>query len=192
MPELGDFAKLIRRVRAGDVSAAEELVKRYEADLRIIARVRLNDPRLRRVVDSMDICQSIFGNFFIHVYAGQFDLETPEKLMKLLSTMVKNKVTDHARRQMAGRRDMSRDATQPVDEYPVVVAGQLSPSSVVANDELVGEIRKRLTNEELSLVDLRMRDVHWDAIAEEFGGSPDALRKKMTRALDRVAAELGL
>ncbi|MBC8354995.1 MAG: hypothetical protein H8E66_23705 [Planctomycetes bacterium] len=65
MTQVGEsFDALITRVRRGDERAAEELILRYESDLRVIARVRLTDPRLRRMMDSMDICQSITANFF--------------------------------------------------------------------------------------------------------------------------------
>jgi hypothetical protein len=32
----------------------------------------------------------------------------------------------------------------------------------------------------------------WPAIAAALGGPPDALRKQLTRALDRVARQLGI
>src|SRR5206468_9976043 len=54
------FADLIGRVRAGDGRAAAELVRRYEPAVRVAVRVRLTDPGLRRVLDSMDVCQSVF------------------------------------------------------------------------------------------------------------------------------------
>ena len=37
-----------------------------------------------------------------------------------------------------------------------------------------------------------MHGLDWAAIAAAQGGSAEALRKKLARALDRVAAELGL
>ena len=65
MPPDDDFVELIRRVRAGDEQASALLVHRYEPAIRIAVRARLTDPKLRRVLDSMDICQSVLGNFFI-------------------------------------------------------------------------------------------------------------------------------
>ena len=46
------FRDLLCRVRAGDQRAATDLVRRLEPELRRAVRVRLSDPRLRRVVDS--------------------------------------------------------------------------------------------------------------------------------------------
>jgi hypothetical protein len=53
------FADFLRRIRAGDEQAAAELVHRYEAAVRLAVRMRLGDARLRRVLDSMDVCQSV-------------------------------------------------------------------------------------------------------------------------------------
>src|SRR5437867_3096085 len=105
MDEPGDFLELIRRVRAGDQQAATDLVRRYEPAIRLAVRVRLTDGRLRRVMDSMDICQSVLANFFVRAAAGQFELEKPEQLLALLTTMARNKLTNQAHRHQAGRRD---------------------------------------------------------------------------------------
>ena len=42
------------------------------------------------------------------VAAGQFDLEQPENVLKLLATMARNKVRQVARREQAKRRDNRR------------------------------------------------------------------------------------
>ena len=86
--------EFIQRIRRGDQEAARLLVQSYERELRITARVTLADARLRQILDSMDVCQSIFANFFARAIAGQFELETPEHLLRLLADMVRNKVTD--------------------------------------------------------------------------------------------------
>ena len=45
------------RVQAGDPDAADELIRHYEADIRLEVRVRMRvqDGRVRRMFDSMDI-----------------------------------------------------------------------------------------------------------------------------------------
>ena len=71
------FAEFIRRIRAGDEQAAMDLVVRYEPAIRRAVRVRLRDPRLRRLVESVDICQSVFASFFVRTSLGQYDLDSP-------------------------------------------------------------------------------------------------------------------
>src|SRR5207244_1462783 len=58
MSEAQAFRDLIQRVRRGDEDAATEMVQRYESTIRIAIRVRLDQSDLRRLLDSMDICQS--------------------------------------------------------------------------------------------------------------------------------------
>jgi len=157
--------------------------------LRVIARVRLNDPRLRRLVDSMDICQSILANFFVRASAGEFDIETPEQLQKLLATMIRNKVTDHARRETAERRNMHRITRKSSDDLPL--AGKFdTPSGIVAAGELANLVRSRFTPDELAIVQRRIDGESWEQIAEQIGGNAEALRKKMTRAIARVAKQV--
>src|SRR5260370_8371739 len=78
------FEVLIRRVRAGDDKAAEEIVRRYEPSIRLAIRARLTDPGLRRLLDSVDICQSVLGSFFVRAAHGQYYLEKEGQLMNLL------------------------------------------------------------------------------------------------------------
>ena len=91
------FQVLLRRVRAGDGQAAAELVRRYEPAIRRAARVRLVDTRLNRLLDSMDICQSVLASFFVRTALGQYELETPEQLLKLLATMTRNKLANQVK-----------------------------------------------------------------------------------------------
>ena len=69
-----EYSEFIRRIRQGDERAAEELVRRYEAEIRLEVRgwLRLRNPRLRRVFDSMDICQSVLASFFARAAVGRF------------------------------------------------------------------------------------------------------------------------
>src|SRR5262249_12856502 len=185
------FQDLIRRVRAGDAKAADELVRSYEPAIRRAARVRLVDARLGRVLDSMDICQSVLASFFVRAALGQYELDKPEQLLKLLATMARNKLADHARQQQAVRRDNRRVEAGSVGERQLAAPGS-TPSQHIAAKEIFSEVQKRLTPDERILADHRAQGREWSDIAAELGGTPEALRKRLSRAIDRVADELGL
>jgi RNA polymerase sigma-70 factor (ECF subfamily) len=191
MPEEVTFQDLIRRVRAGDDEAAAELVRRYEPTIRRVARVRLADTRLRRVLDSMDICQSVFGSFFVRTALGQYDLDTPEQLLGLLIRMSQNKVLAHVRDSGAARRDYRR-VREVSAEGRLLASADPSPSQQVSAQELLREFRRRLSEEERQLAEQRADGRDWAAIAAERGASPEALRKQLARAVARVAQELGM
>jgi RNA polymerase sigma-70 factor (ECF subfamily) len=192
MSAADDFRVLLEKVRAGDQAAAAELVRQYEPEIRRLVRLRLTDPSLRRVLDSMDICQSVMANFFVRAAAGQFELNQPEHLLKLLVTMARNKIRDKARRQHAGRRDQRRvqgDGGEHLDSVP---ASDFSPSRILTGRELLEAVRGQMTDEERRLADGRAAGREWSEIAVEVGGSPDALRKQLARGLDRIMRNLGL
>ncbi len=183
------FRDLIARVRSGDDQAAAELVRKYESTVRLAIRVRLANSDMRRLLDSMDICQSVLANFFLRAASGQFELNSQEQLVKLLVTMARNRLVNHAMHQKAARRDRRRetnvDSSELADDSP-------SPSRIVTYRELLDAVRQRLTDEERRLADLRAAGRSWAEVAEEVGGNADAMRFRLTRALDRVTRDLQL
>jgi RNA polymerase sigma factor (sigma-70 family) len=187
----GTFRELIDRVRSGDEQAAIDLVRRYEPAIRRAARVRLRDPRLGRLLDSMDICQSVLASFFVRAALGQYELGTPQQLLGLLVKMAQNKVARQAKAQRAGRRDYRRIVAE-IEGGLDVAARDASPSRQAAARELLDEARRLLGPEESAVLERRERGSGWAEIAAELGGSPDALRVRMARAVDRVARHLGL
>jgi DNA-directed RNA polymerase specialized sigma24 family protein len=190
MTEENAFQDLIRRVRAGDPEAAPALVRRYEPAIRRIVRLRLRDRRLRRSFDSLDICQSVLHSFFARAALGQFDFHRPKDLLNLLAKMAQWKLGHQVEHEQAQRRDHRRLVDLEGQPDPAVAGN--TPSQIVAAKDLLQEVRKRLSEEELRLVDLRALGREWEDIARELGGNPASLRKKLARALDRVARELGL
>jgi RNA polymerase sigma-70 factor (ECF subfamily) len=185
------FADFIRRIRAGDAEAAGELVRRYEPVVRLEVRVRLSDPRLGRVLDSMDICQSVLASFFVRAAAGQYDLEQPQDLVKLLVVMARKKLAFQARKERAQRRDNRRVEAAAPEVVEAAAVGP-SPSEEVAGRELLAAFRQRLSAEERQLADRRAQGQGWAEIAAALGGTAQARRKQLERAVQRVARQLGL
>ncbi|MFI5455689.1 MAG: RNA polymerase sigma factor [Isosphaerales bacterium] len=184
------FAEFIRRVRAGDERAARDLVERYEPAIRRAARVRLRDSRLRRLIESVDICQSVFASFFVRTALGQYDLDSPDKLIRLLAAIARNKVAFQANREHAACPDQRRiNHGAELGDCPATGS---SPSQQVAARELVQEARRRMTADELLLMERREQGHQWAEIATELGGRPDALRIRFARAVTRITRELGL
>lgn len=193
-PHLGEpipFRELMARVRQGDQEAATELVTRYEPTIRRVVRIRLTNTSLHPLLDSMDICQSVMASFFVRAASGQYTLETPDHLIKLLSTIARSKLAFQMRKQQAQRRDHRRVTPLGSDAGQLAAPGT-SPSKQVEARELLAEAHRRLTEEEHRIIALRKQGLKWEGVAEELGGSADEMRKKLTRALDRVVQELQL
>jgi RNA polymerase sigma-70 factor (ECF subfamily) len=189
MPEVASFRDLFEQICRGDQQAAVELLHRYERDLRILARVRLTDPNLRRAIDSMDVCQSVFGVFFARAAAGLIELETPEQFLRLMATMIHNKVIDYARRFQSRRRDVRRQLD--VNAGDMQLAGSdPTASQVVSGRELLAKYEAQLTAEERQLAEMRKAGRKWEDIARELGSTPDSLRKRLSRAIERISRDM--
>jgi RNA polymerase sigma-70 factor (ECF subfamily) len=186
----GSFTKLMERVRGGDQDAAAELVRLYEPAIRRAVRFRLTDSHMRGALDSQDLCQSVLTSFFVRAASGQYDLNQPEDLQKLLIAMARNKLRFQVRKEHAQRRDRRRveAGVEPGD----MAGGAGTPSRQVSAREMLQEVHKRLSEEERQLVEWRNQGLEWEDIAGRIQGSAEALRKKFARALDRVAVELGV
>ena len=191
VPDKQAFQELIQRIRNRDEAAATELVRRYERVIRRVISIHLRDDRMRRVLDSMDICQSVLATFFVRTALGEYELDSPEQMLKLLTTIARNKLANQANRLKAKRRDIRRESHGD-DEVGLVMDASSDPSEQVSAREILEKVRTRLDDSERYLAEQRSLGRGWKEIAEELGSTDVALRKKLTRALSRVMTELGL
>ena len=138
-PMLSDqaFSGLVCRVQAGDPDAAAELLEHFEPEIRLEVRVRLRvqDGRVRRALDSMDVIQSVLASFFTAVASGRIVPENPQQLLAFLVAMTRNKLLTQVRRQKQQRRDVRRVQTFETGLHDVATADE-SPSEFVAGKEL--------------------------------------------------------
>ena len=191
MPEAAQFQELIRRVRNRDQDAAQELAIRYEKAIRRVVRIHLRDPRMRQVLDSMDVCQSVLASFFVRTALGQYELNSPEELINLLTAITRNKLANQVNRMRAQRRDIRRSITIEAEGVSLVDRAS-DPSEQASAREILEKVCNRLDPQERYLAEQRSLGRTWPELAMELDATDVALRKKLTRALDRVMAELGI
>ena len=80
------------------------------------------------------------ASFFVRAALGQYELNTPDQLLKLLATMARNKLANQAHGQRAARRDVRRE--QHGDDQAADVADRGgTPSRQVAARELLDAAR---------------------------------------------------
>ncbi len=187
-----DFLTFIARIRAGDQRAAAELVVRYEPLIRREIRLHLDNRTLARVFDSMDICQSVLASFFVRTAAGEYDIDTAAQLVGLLVKMARNKLNMAARREYRLRRDVRRRSSSPEAMLDRVPDTAPTAAQQIENRDLLSRVYERFTPDELRISRLRSSGAAWEEVAIELGGSAESRRMQFTRALERVAAELGL
>jgi RNA polymerase sigma-70 factor (ECF subfamily) len=138
----------------------------------------------------MDICQSVMASFFVRAASGQYDLDRPDQLLRLLVVMARHKLAKQERRHRADRRDYRLAE----DREPAYLAGKPgtdpTPSRLVSGRELLEAFRERLSEEERMLADLRAEGCEWTEVAARVGGTPQARRMQLARAVRRVERQL--
>ncbi|MGD9724009.1 MAG: RNA polymerase sigma factor [Pirellulales bacterium] len=192
MDEDFSFVDFLRRIRAGDDGAAEELVRLYEPVIRREVRLRIEDDRLNRLFDSIDVSQSVLTAFFVRAAVGEFDLERPDQLTGLLVAMARNKLASRARRERRLRRDVRRMTTASPQQLNQLADPQPSPSDLLSHRELLERARNALTDEERQIAELRGQGLCWEEVGKRLGGSGEGRRRQLSRGIARVAQELGL
>jgi RNA polymerase sigma factor (sigma-70 family) len=180
------FRELLDRVRAGDRQAASELATRYEEQIRRRIRLYLGDgDRLRALVDSADIFQSVFSKFFAQLLKGNFDLREPGQLLALLGRMARNRVADKAR----GAEGKWPGA--PPEALKQVADGD-DPGNLLAVRDLLGRVWECFNDEERRLAEERADGRTWEEMGAARGVSADAVRKQLDRASKRARELLRL
>ena len=190
--EMDTFEELIQGIRQGNADAAARLVREFEPEIRRTLRVFLHDSPLRRQFDSMDICQSVMANFLVRASAGQFDLDKPEKVLGLLVTMARNKLSDKARAQKGSRRNPGGKQQEGSAVLKNVPQRGESPSCILQGQELLNQMRQLLSADEIVLLEYRAEGLEWPEIGAKLNAKPDSLRKQFTRAIDRVVEHLNI
>jgi RNA polymerase sigma-70 factor (ECF subfamily) len=66
------------------------------------------------------------------------------------------------------------------------------PDDAVAGRELINRVRERLPEAERQLLDRWLGGDDWPQMGADLHASPEALRKRLSRAIDRAAHDLGL
>jgi RNA polymerase sigma factor (sigma-70 family) len=194
MSDQAAFQDLLQRSRRGDQDAAFALVRKSEPRIKRTAGRLLSNTPFRLTLEPNDICQAVLLRFFARLAKGSFDLDGEEDLYKLFHVMTRNQVLDEIRKRRTRRRDSRREVEQTGEQDALdrAVDPSGTPSTIVACHELIGEIRRRLSFDDLVLLEQRASGCGWSELALEHGCKADTLRKKLDRALAQVFRELGI
>jgi RNA polymerase sigma-70 factor, ECF subfamily len=185
--------EIVRRVRAGDESAARALFDRHLPLLRVAARSRL--PRaLRGKVGESDVIQEAYLAAFVRL--GEFEDRGDGSFRRWLRQILEHKVVDEVRRHVeAGSRDARREVRLGTRAESLAGASdQTSPSMQVANAEEAAALRRAVDELPSAYAEV-IRLVHQEGLTQveagaRMGRSAEAVRKLYGRALARLASEV--
>jgi DNA-directed RNA polymerase specialized sigma24 family protein len=179
-PELQVFLQVLQ---SGDEQAIEALLREVDPFLRKVIRMRLIDGRLRRVLDTTDIFDSLLKDFLSRDTNGQTTGESSAGLRAYLAAAVHHKIQTKARKERRHAGSLP-DGWEPVDP-------EATPTSRIEAEDMHEAVRRRLPADAQSLFHLKAQGLSWNEIAGRVGGSADALRMRLTRAVAAALSDLG-
>jgi RNA polymerase sigma-70 factor (ECF subfamily) len=178
-------------LRAGDEEAARQLFDRYAEQLVLLARKRISQ-RLASRIDAEDIVQSVFRTFFHRARQGQFHLEEPDDVCKLLARITAHKTF----RQIAFHRRAKRNASQETgqgddaqDLLMKLMMADPSPEEAAAFLDQLQHFLAKLRDDERRILELRMEGYNNVEIAERLGINDRQIRRVMEGVRKRAESE---
>jgi RNA polymerase sigma-70 factor (ECF subfamily) len=147
-------------------------------------------PALRPYLDSVDLVQSVHKSLMLGLRRNAYDISNPDKLVALTLTMLRRKAARHWRRLQ--RQQRLSGAPNDSDTLADVLTSLSSPETDPARDaefrDQVRHVCKHLDDTERRILELRSQDYTTAEVAEQIGISGVALRVRMTRLRQRLAA----
>jgi len=186
------FVVLLQQARSGDRESLLELTRKYEPEVRIVARVLLG-PSLRPYLDSLDVVQSVHRSLLMGLRAEKFDITSPEQLVGLALTMVRRKVARRWR-QVRRQQRLDRAANTPenlADLLSSLVSAEPDPARNAQINEAIRRLCARLSGIDRQLMELRLQGHSNVEIARQLGVDADVLRVRLSR-LRQELRETGL
>jgi DNA-directed RNA polymerase specialized sigma24 family protein len=172
-----ELQQFLATLRSGDRQAVNRVLEKFGPFFRKTIRLRLIDKRLRRVMETTDVFNSLLKDFLAQDHPPA---ETSAGLCAYLAAAVHHKILTRTRkeRRHAGSLPHGWDAANAAE----------TPAQEVDHRDFSEFIRGQLSEFDRRLLDLRQSGQTWPEITDEVGGNSDALRMRLRRA---VAAVLG-
>lgn len=185
-----EFSALVERVRLGDESALAELIQRYEAEVRLTARLLLGRA-LRPHLDTVDLVQSVYHSLLVGLREKKIEVGTPQQFLGLAVTIVRRKVARHWRRIQRQQRIEPRcDETEEVgDLLTALPTPDAGPAETVQYNDTLAHVRDRLDEKDRQLIELRLQGCSTAEVARQLGLDPDILRVRLSRLRRRLREE---
>jgi RNA polymerase sigma-70 factor (ECF subfamily) len=192
---------LIRRCRAGEERAREQLFARYAGYLQVLARGQLGR-HLRTKCDPSDVVQQTFLE--AHRDFGTFQGHGEAELLAWLRRILAHNLYNEARRFAAQQRDAAREVSLEQVRAGVehsslclgkgLAADGLSPSAVAAQKETAVQLADALARlPEVYQTVLIMRifeELSAEEVAQRMGRSAGAVRMLQMRALSALREQM--
>jgi RNA polymerase sigma factor (sigma-70 family) len=164
---------LAERVRNGDPSAEDELVRVFRARVLVMMRVRTQEPDAAR-----DLCQDVLIAVLCALRQGQ--LRDTERIAAFVHGIARNTANNYLR---------TRRRQSVLDEVPQSIAAAVwdDPLESAERRQLVSRALSSVTREDRRILMLTLVEgLKPGEIAERLGLNDEVVRTRKSRALRRV------
>lgn len=177
---------VIRRVQSGDSTAREQLLARFLPLLRRWAHGRL--PRqIRDMNDTDDLVQVTLVKALSRL--GEFDSAGPGAFLAYLRMALLNQVRDEIRRHQRRPEHAQIDLELSDCDAPPLIDQLVGSERVRAYEQALAALPKR----QQGLIVMRVEfGMSYPEIAVEVGGTPDAARVMVARAILLLSRQLAI
>ncbi len=169
---------LLERFREGDEQAATDLFDRFATRLASLVQSRLSRTLARRL-DAEDVVLSAYRSFFVRARGGQFAVDEPGDLWRLLAQITLNKLYRSANWNNAARRNPDRECGNIADLANLAVDAAESPELALIVADHLEHLMSQLTAATSRILELRLRGHDVDEIAALVGRSPRTIRRQL-------------
>ncbi|TWT61656.1 RNA polymerase sigma factor [Rubinisphaera italica] len=173
---------LLQDAQRGDSSAQDAFFDAYETELLIAIRVR-RTPLHRKIEETMDVCNSVVRRLISNWEKWSF----PEfgAFRGTVRTIVERRIKRAIQRFMAEKEASEAAALLHGDSD--------NPQPKIESYEFVQFIRSKMTASEQAIFDaIHSKGMTYVELSKQYPVSASALRKQLSRAMERVTEELDL
>lgn len=188
MTDADPFRELIDRARQGDQQALGDLVRRYEPEVRMVARLRLGSA-LRPHLDSIDLVQSVHHSLMIGLRQNRFEITSPQQLIALALTIVRRKAA-RAWQRLKRQQRLSGDGEGALARTLLdLTSPEQDPAAIAQYRDTVEGVCRTLDVVEKQLLEMHLEGYRTVEIAEHLNLNADVLRVKLSRLRARLRAQ---
>lgn len=181
-----EWQRLFRLTAEGCEDAADQLMERFQTQIRLEARSRLaSAPLTRRLIDSMDITQSVYLRFIHGLRAQTIEQRDERQMVAFLRTVCRNKVKEKIRFHSAHQRDLRRNRSLGAAEHTIEQSD--AGADAVETRDWIESLRKTYRETDLQIASLRSDGLSWSEVSKRIGLPADACRMRLERLRHRAS-----
>jgi RNA polymerase sigma factor (sigma-70 family) len=168
------LARMLERLRQGDLAAAEQLLAAFEPLLRLLVRRQLSS-ELQAKFDSIDIVQSVWADLIQGLRGAHWQFADVQRLRGFLVRATQNRFIDQVRKH---RRAV--DFEQPLadsasSDQPA--AGEPAPSDEVQAADIWEKLMSLCAPQHREILDLKRQGFSLSEIAARSGLHESSVRR---------------